>query len=63
VLSTVMQVAGAVGVAVVGVVFFNTLGTGGFPHAFAASLTFLTCVEVATAALVQLVPKPAVPAG
>ncbi|HKD98052.1 MAG TPA: MFS transporter, partial [Micromonosporaceae bacterium] len=46
VLSTVMQVAGAVGVAVVGVVFFNTLGTGGFPHAFAASLTFLTCVEV-----------------
>lgn len=58
VLSTAMQVANAVGVALIGVVFYRALG-GGFPHAFAAGLTFLTCVELAAAVLVQFLPRPA----
>jgi MFS family permease len=57
VLTTGQQVGGALGVAVIGVVFFGAAG-GGIAHAFAASLVVLAVLTVATAALVQLLPGP-----
>jgi EmrB/QacA subfamily drug resistance transporter len=56
VLSTVMQVGGALGIALIGVVFYRG---GDVPHAFGAALTFLTVVEVVAALLVQFLPRPA----
>ena len=56
VLTTGQQVGGALGVAVIGVVFFGAAG-GGIAHAFAASLVVLAALTVATAALVQLLPR------
>jgi EmrB/QacA subfamily drug resistance transporter len=56
-LSTAMQVGGALGVSVVGVIFYRALpGPCGYPHAFQASLAFLIAVAVGTAALVALLP-------
>ncbi|WP_425571045.1 MFS transporter [Rugosimonospora acidiphila] len=53
VLSTAMQVGGALGVALIGVVFYRALAaSGGYPHAFRAGLAFLIVVEIVTAALV-----------
>ncbi len=60
VLSTVQQVGNALGVALIGIVFYGALG-GGVAHAFRGSLIFLIVVELALAALVQLLPKA--PAG
>jgi EmrB/QacA subfamily drug resistance transporter len=57
VLTTGQQVGGALGVAVIGVVFFGAVG-GGIAHAFAVSLVVLAVLTVATAALVQLLPRP-----
>jgi EmrB/QacA subfamily drug resistance transporter len=57
VLSSTMQVGGALGVAIIGVVFYRAL-PGGYPHALSAGLTFLACVELATAGLVQFLPRP-----
>lgn len=57
VLSTAQQVGGALGVAVVGVVFYRSLGAGAFPHAFTVSLYLLAALTVITAALVQLLPR------
>ena len=57
VLTTGQQVGGALGVAVIGVVFFGAAG-GGIAHAFAVSLVVLAALTVATAALVQLLPRP-----
>ena len=57
VLTTGQQVGGALGVAVIGVVFFGAAG-GGVAHAFAVSLVVLAVLTVATAALVQLLPRP-----
>jgi MFS family permease len=59
VLSTAQQVGGALGVAVIGVVFFNSLGAHDFQHAFTVSLSVLAALTVGTAALVQLLPRPA----
>jgi len=42
---------------VIGVVFFGAVG-GGIAHAFAVSLVVLAVLTVATAALVQLLPRP-----
>ncbi|GIH12949.1 MFS transporter [Rugosimonospora africana] len=56
VLSTTMQVGGALGVSVVGVVFYRALA-GGHPHAFQASLVYLIGVALATAALIQFLPR------
>jgi EmrB/QacA subfamily drug resistance transporter len=50
VLSTVMQVGGAVGIAVVGIVYYRDTS---MPDA----LTFLTAIELATAGLVQALPR------
>lgn len=58
VVSTVMQVGGAIGVAVVGIVFYRALGavptSAGYVHAFTASLEVLVGVAVAVAGLLQL---------
>jgi EmrB/QacA subfamily drug resistance transporter len=56
VLSTAMQVGGAVGVALIGVVFYRAVN-GGFGPAFQASLAFLIAVEVLVAILVQALPR------
>lgn len=55
VLTTCQQAAGAIGVAVVGVVFYRALG-GGFGNAFAVGLLPLVALEVVVAALVRLLP-------
>jgi EmrB/QacA subfamily drug resistance transporter len=60
VLSTVQQVGNALGVALIGIVFYGTLGAG-VPHAFRGCLVFLMAVELVLAGLVQLLPKE--PAG
>lgn len=58
VLSTGQQVGGALGVAVIGVVFFGALGGAGFPHAFATSLVWLAVITGAAAVLAQFLPRP-----
>jgi hypothetical protein len=65
VLSTVQQVGNALGVAIIGIVFYGAV-TGRsladvIPGAFRDSLIYLITVEVALAALVQLLPRD--PAG
>jgi hypothetical protein len=54
--ATTMQVGGAVGIAIIGVVFYRAR-SGGFAHAFTAGLIFLMIVELAVAVLVQLLPR------
>jgi MFS family permease len=65
VLSTAQQAGGAIGVAVIGVVFYNALGDNplhaSFPHAFGLGLGFLVGLGLVAAALVQLLPRPAKP--
>ncbi|WP_433227960.1 MFS transporter [Actinomadura formosensis] len=55
VLATAQQVGNALGVAVVGIVFYGA--AGGVPDAFRASLVPLIAFCVATAALAQLLPR------
>ena len=61
VLSTAQQAGGAVGIAVVGVVFYRALGPhltpASFGHAFSVSLAVTAVFCVAVAALVQLMPR------
>jgi EmrB/QacA subfamily drug resistance transporter len=61
VLSTCQQAGGAIGVALIGVVFYNALGThphaGSFPHAFGIGLALLVGLSAVVAGLVQLLPK------
>jgi EmrB/QacA subfamily drug resistance transporter len=58
VLSTAMQVGGALGVSIVGVVFYRaSAGSGGYPHAFTASLAYLIAVALGTAVLVAALPR------
>jgi predicted MFS family arabinose efflux permease len=60
VLSTAMQVGGALGVAVVGLVFYRSLGAGmDYAHAFRAAIEVLVGVALAVAASVQLFPRGA----
>ncbi|MFG2054456.1 MFS transporter [Micromonospora sp. NPDC048930] len=56
VLSTAQQAGNAVGVALIGSVFYGALGTGPFPHAFALSLDVLVALSVVVAVLVRLLP-------
>jgi EmrB/QacA subfamily drug resistance transporter len=56
-LATFQQVGGALGVAVVGAVFFHALHPGSFPHAFAVSMAVLAALTGITAVLVQLLPR------
>jgi predicted MFS family arabinose efflux permease len=55
-LSTVQQVGNAVGVAVVGVVFFGAVG-GGYPHAFAVSVAALAALLVGVAVCAVRLPS------
>jgi EmrB/QacA subfamily drug resistance transporter len=65
VLSTVQQVGNALGVAIIGIVFYGAVTgrgpAGPIPGAFRSSLVYLVIVELALAALVQLLPRD--PAG
>jgi EmrB/QacA subfamily drug resistance transporter len=56
VLSTAQQVGGALGVAVIGVVFFDAV-SGGVTHAFTVALYVLAGLTLATVALVQTLPR------
>jgi len=56
VLASMQQVGNAIGVAVVGVIFFGALG-GGFAHAFRVSEWALVAVGLALAALTRLLPS------
>ncbi len=61
VLSSVQQVGNALGVAVIGIVFYNAAGnstTGlGIVYAFEASIPYLVGLAIAVAGLVQLLPR------
>jgi EmrB/QacA subfamily drug resistance transporter len=57
VLSTAQQVGGALGIAVVGVVFYRALHLTQFPGAVTASMLLLAALTVLTAGLVQLLPR------
>ncbi|MBC3841210.1 MFS transporter [Streptacidiphilus sp. 4-A2] len=65
VLATVQQVAGAVGVALIGILFYGALGSpgaataaaSGYPHATRLALAALCGVELLLAALAQLLPR------
>ncbi|MFC1415999.1 MFS transporter [Streptacidiphilus cavernicola] len=60
VLATVQQVGGALGIALIGIVFYGALGDGvvaHYPHALRAALAALLAVELLLAALVQLLPR------
>jgi EmrB/QacA subfamily drug resistance transporter len=59
VLSTAQQVGGALGVAVIGVVFFDAV-SGGVTHAFTVSLYVLAALTLVTAVLVQALPRKVV---
>jgi EmrB/QacA subfamily drug resistance transporter len=59
VLSTVMQVGGALGIAVIGIVFYDSLGDGGataVPHAFRSGLELLIAVAAGVLVAIQFVP-------
>jgi hypothetical protein len=55
VLTTTQQVGGAIGVGIVGVVFYGNL-SGGVTQAFQHGLVYLIAVTAAIAGLVQLLP-------
>jgi EmrB/QacA subfamily drug resistance transporter len=63
ILSTAQQAGGAIGVAVIGVVFYNTLGShpvpAHIPHAFGNGLELLVALSLGVAAHSQLLPKAA----
>jgi EmrB/QacA subfamily drug resistance transporter len=55
--ATIVQLGNSIGVAVIGLVFFNAAG-GGFPHAFRVSLIPLAALPLAAAVAIQFVPRP-----
>lgn len=57
VLSTAQQAGNAIGVAVIGVVFYRALGGGSYAHAFGLGLDVMAALGLAVAALVQLLPR------
>jgi EmrB/QacA subfamily drug resistance transporter len=57
VLSTAQQAGNAIGVAMIGVIFYHALGGGSYPHAFELGLKAMAALGVAVAALVQLLPR------
>jgi MFS family permease len=63
VLSTAQQVGGALGVSVIGIVFYDAIGTHPLPHtfghAFTESLFPLMAFCLITAIITQLLPRPA----
>ncbi|MEV4616642.1 MFS transporter [Kitasatospora sp. NPDC049258] len=61
VLTTALQIGNALGVSIIGIIFYNALGNtpavGDYPHAFDLSVVFLVGVAVLLAALVQALPR------
>jgi EmrB/QacA subfamily drug resistance transporter len=58
VLTTVIQVGNALGVAFIGIIFFGTLGRGdGYSFAMRASLVYVIVLAVAVAGLLLLLPR------
>lgn len=57
VLSTALEVGGAVGVAAVGGVYFGSLGGGDVTHAFVTSTVVMACAAVAAGALAWALPE------
>ncbi len=61
VLATMQQVANALGVALIGIIFYGALGAtnpvSAYPHAFDASLIYLIALEVGVAALILFLPR------
>src|SRR5262249_3031188 len=62
VLTTAIQVGNAVGVAIIGIIFYGSLGAAqraasAYPRAFGASLIYLICLAIGVAILVQLLPR------
>ena len=57
VLSTAQQAGNALGVALIGNVFYRAVGAGQYPHAFALSLEVLIALSIGVAALVQALPR------
>jgi len=59
-LTAMQQVGGALGMAIIGSIFYGRLGQTGqpaaYPHAFSASLIYLTVLAAAVALLIQLFP-------
>ena len=60
-LSAAQQVGNAIGVALIGIVFYGALGEppvpADFPHAFGAALALLIGLALAVVGLVQLLPS------
>jgi EmrB/QacA subfamily drug resistance transporter len=59
VLSTALQIGNALGVALIGLIFYQQLGSGApaaYPHAFELSLVYLIGIGLTLALLVQLLP-------
>lgn len=56
VLTTGIQVGNAIGVAIIGVIFYETLAVSSDVHAFAFSLVYLIAVSLLLCGLVQLLP-------
>jgi hypothetical protein len=61
VLNAMQQLGGAIGIAVIGTIFFSAAASGGLVDAFHRTLWVEAGVLVATAALVCLLPKRARP--
>ena len=59
VLNATQQLAGAIGIAAIGTVFFSVLSSGGIRHAFETALWIDAALLVVTAALVFLLPRRA----
>jgi hypothetical protein len=61
VLSTMQNIGNALGVAVIGVVFFGALGrmagSAAFPHAMSSSSAWLAGLGLAVAAVAQFLPR------
>ena len=57
VLSTAQQAGGAIGVAVIGAIFYHALGGGSYPHAFGLGLEAMAALGLVVAALVRLLPR------
>ncbi|MGI8553688.1 MAG: MFS transporter, partial [Dehalococcoidia bacterium] len=60
VLAAMQQVGNAVGVAIIGVVFYGALGSGrrgAFADAFGAGLIYLIALAIAVALLLRLLPR------
>ncbi|RJL30389.1 MFS transporter [Bailinhaonella thermotolerans] len=60
-LTTAQQIGNALGVGLIGVVFYGAASQG-VPHAFVQSLLVLVAATLAVSALARLLPRPATPA-